>query len=43
MLHFLLMACVLSVVPRQGHANPKAEIDEMDFLDLVDGDGNVLI
>ena len=26
-----------------GHANPTAETDEMDFLDLVDGEGNALI
>ena len=37
------MACVLVVVPLQGHANPAAETEEMDFLDLVDGEGNVLI
>ena len=43
MLRFLLMACVVAVVPLQGHANPKAETKEMDFLDLVDGEGNVLI
>ena len=43
MLRSLLMACVLVVVPLQGHANPTAETEEMDFLDLVDGEGNVLI
>ena len=43
MLRFLLIACVVAVVPLQGHANPTAEIEENDFLDLVDGDGNVLI
>ena len=43
MLRSLLMACVLVVVPLQGHANPAAETEEMDFLDLVDGEGNVLI
>ena len=43
MLRFLLMACVVAVVPLQGHANPTAETEEMDFLDLVDGEGNVLI
>ena len=37
MLRSLLMACVLVVVPLQGHANPTAETEEMDFLDLVDG------
>ena len=43
MLRSFLMACVVAVVPLQGHANPTAETDEMDFLDLVDGEGNVLI
>ena len=43
MLRSLLMACVLVVVPLQGHANPTAETEEMNFLDLVDGEGNVLI
>ena len=43
MLRFLMVACVLVVVPLQGHANPTAETEEMDFLDLVDGEGNVLI
>ena len=48
MLRFLLMACVVAVVPLQGHANPtlkskQVETEEMDFLDLVDGEGNVLI
>ena len=43
MLRFLLIACVVAVAPLQGHANPTAETNENDFLDLVDGDGNVLI
>ena len=43
MLRSLLMACVLVIVPLQGHANPTGETEEMDFLDLVDGEGNVLI
>ena len=43
MLRSLLMACVLVVVPLLGHANPTAETEETDFLDLVDGEGNVLI
>ncbi|GIR25190.1 MAG: hypothetical protein CM15mP39_10010 [Synechococcus sp.] len=43
MLSLLLMACVVAVLPLQGHANPTAETEEMDFLDLVDGEGNVLI
>jgi len=43
MLRFLLMACVVAVLPLHGHANPTAETQENDFLDLVDGEGNVLI
>ncbi len=43
MLRFLLIALVVAVAPLQGHANPTAETKENDFLDLVDGDGNVLI
>ncbi len=37
------MACVVAVVPLQDHANPTAETEEIDFLDLVDSEGNVLI
>ena len=36
MLRSFLMACVLVVVPLQGHANPTAETKEMDFLDIFD-------
>ena len=43
MLHSLMVACVLVIVPLRGHANPMAETEEMDFLDMVDGEGNVLI
>ena len=43
MLRFLLIACVVAVSPVMVQANPTAEIQENDFLDLVDGDGNVLI
>ena len=43
MLRSLMVACVLAVVPLHGHANPTEETKENDFLDLVDGDGNVLI
>ena len=43
MLRFLLMACVAVVLPLQVHANPTTETQENDFLDLVDGEGNVLI
>ena len=43
MLRFLLIACAVAMVPIHGHAKPTAEIEENDFLDLVDSDGNVLI
>ena len=45
MLRTLMVACVLVSVPLFGHAKPTAETEtkEMDFLDLVDGEGNVLI
>ena len=43
MLRFLLIVCVVAVVPLHGHANPTEETKENDFLDLVDGDENVLI
>ena len=43
MLRFLLMACVVAVLPLQVRANPTTETQENDFLDLVDGEGNVLI
>ena len=43
MLRFLLIVCVVAVVPLHGHANPTEETKENDFLDLVDSDGNVLI
>ena len=43
MLRFLLMAGVVAVLPLQVHANPTTETQENDFLDLVDGEGNVLI
>ena len=45
MLRSLMVACLLVVVPLQGQSNPKAEIEteEIDFLDMVDGEGNVLI
>ena len=38
-----MVACVLVVVPQHGHANPTAGTEEINFLDLVDGEGNVLI
>ena len=43
MLRFLLLACAVAMIPLQGHANPTTETQENDFLDLVDGEGNVLI
>ena len=43
MLRLLLMACVVALVTFQSHANSTAETEEMDFLDLVDGEGNPLI
>ena len=43
MLRFVLFACVVAVLPLQGHAIPTTETQESDFLDLVDGEGNVLI
>jgi hypothetical protein len=43
MLRFLLIACVVAVAPLTVQANPTAETEENDFLDLVDGNGNVLI
>ena len=43
MLRFLLIACVVAVSPVMVQANPTAEIQENNFLDFVDGDGNVLI
>ena len=43
MLHSLMVACVLAVVPLLGHANPTAETDKTNFLDMVDSEGNVLI
>ena len=43
MLRYLFIACVVAVVPLPGHANPTAETKKMDFLDLVDGESDVLI
>ena len=43
MLRFLLIACLVAVVPLHGRANPTAEIEENDFLNLVGSDGNVLV
>ena len=43
MLRFLPITCVVADVPLHGHANPTEEIEENDFLDLVDSDRDVLI
>ena len=43
MLRYFLIACVVALVPINSHANPTIEVKENDFLDLVDGEGNVLI
>ena len=43
MLLFVLFACVVGAVPLQSHAFSTAEIEGNDFLDLVDGEGNMLI
>ena len=39
----VLRSCVVAVLPLQAHAIPTTETQENDFLDLVDGEGNVLI
>ena len=39
----ILIAFVVAIVPLHGRANPLAEIEENDFLDLIDSDGKVLI
>ena len=41
MLRFLMVACVLAVVPLLGHANPT--VKSTNFLNMVDGEGNVMI
>ena len=43
MLRLVLFACVVAVLPLQAHAIPTTETQGNDFLDLVDGEGNVLI
>ena len=43
MLRYFLIACLVAFVPNDSHANPTIEVKENDFLDLVDGEGNVLI
>ena len=42
MLRFLLIATVI-LMPLKAQANPTTETKENDFLDLVDGNGNVLV
>ena len=42
-LRFVLIACVVAILPLQAHANPVTETQENDFLDLVDSESNVLI
>ena len=42
-LRFVLIACVVAILPLQAHANPTTETQENDFLDLVDSEGNVLV
>ena len=43
MLRSLLIASLLALTPAHGLANPSAETEESAFLDLVDGEGNVLV
>ena len=43
MLRSLLIASLLVLTPAQVQANPTAETKEGAFLDLVDGEGNVLV
>ena len=44
MLRFLIiLGCSSALLPLAALANPTAETKENDFLDLVDGDGHVLV
>ena len=43
MLRSLLIASLLVLTPAQAQANPTTETKEGAFLDLVDGEGNVLV
>ena len=43
MLRFLLTTSALLMLPLAAQANPSTETKENDFLDLVDGQGNVLV
>ena len=43
MLRFLLITSAFLMLPFAAQANPSTETKENDFLDLVDGKGNVLV
>ena len=43
MLRFLLIASTTLMLPLGAQASPITETKENDFLDLVDGNGNVLV
>ena len=43
MMRYLLIASAILMLPLGAHANPTTETKENDFLDLVDGKGNVLV
>ena len=43
MLRFLLITSAFLMLPFAALANPSTETKENDFLDLVDGKGNVLV
>ena len=43
MMRCLLIASTILMLPLGANANPTTETKENDFLDLVDGKGNVLV
>ena len=43
MLRLLVIVSAATFIPSFGHANPICETAENNFLDLVDGEGNVLV
>ncbi len=43
LLRLLVIVSAATLIPSIGHANPIRETAENDFLDLVDGEGNVLV
>ena len=43
MLRLLVIVSAATLIPSIGHANPIRETAENNFLDLVDGEGNVLV